>query len=154
ELRRSLGHILGIAECLEGFAAAAAARRQGRRAARLLGAAAALRETTGAPLPAADRALYQSVVRRIEQQLQPEAFEKEQAVGRALSTAQAIDYALADTSPGAPPRTARPSALTEREREIAQLVARGMTNREIADTLLLGRRTVSTHLEHIFAKLG
>jgi non-specific serine/threonine protein kinase len=29
-----------------------------------------------------------------------------------------------------------------------------MTNRQIADTLLLGRRTIGTHLEHIFAKLG
>ena len=44
--------------------------------------------------------------------------------------------------------------LTRREREIAALVARGFTNRQIAHKLLLPRRTVSTHLEHVFSKLG
>jgi non-specific serine/threonine protein kinase len=158
ELRRSLGNTLAVAECLEGFAAAAAARRQGRRAARLLGAAEALREITGAPLPATDRTAYEVVVRRIRQQLSPEGFAKEQALGRALNPDQAADFALLrDTAVEPVVATAREkalAALTEREREVAILVARGMTNRQIADTLLLGRRTIGTHLEHIFAKLG
>ena len=150
ELRRSLGNTLGIAECLEGFAAAAAALRQGRRAARLLGAAAALREITGAPLPTTDRQQYEAVLRRIHRQLSPEALAKEQAIGRTFAPAQAIDFALqlSDGQPGSR------AVLTRREREIAQLVARGFTNRQIAQTLLLARRTVSTHLEHIFSKLG
>jgi non-specific serine/threonine protein kinase len=154
ELRRSLGNTLGIAECLEGFAAAAAARRQVRRAARLLGAAAALRETSGAPLPSAERKQVEGVVRRIEERLNPDALTREQSAGRAMTLAQAVEYALARE--GAADAVRRPvsEVLTEREREVAQLVARGLTNRQIAARLLLARRTVGTHLEHIFAKLG
>ncbi len=44
--------------------------------------------------------------------------------------------------------------LTTREREVAALIARGKSNREIAETLVLGNRTVQTHIGNIFAKLG
>ena len=44
--------------------------------------------------------------------------------------------------------------LTPREREVAALVASGCTNREIAHQLMVAERTVETHLEHIFHKLG
>ncbi len=62
--------------------------------------------------------------------------------------------------PPPPRRTGRRAAkeqfggLTEREREVAALIARGQTNREIAATLFLGEETVVTHIKHIFAKLG
>ncbi len=45
------------------------------------------------------------------------------------------------------------SALTPRETEILQLIARGLSNRDAAETLGLSRATVRTHLEHIYAKL-
>jgi predicted ATPase/DNA-binding CsgD family transcriptional regulator len=154
ELRRSLGNTLGIAECLEGFATAAAARRHMRRAARLLGAAEALRESSGAPLPTPDRKQVEGVLRRIQQQLKPDALAREQSVGRALTYSQAIDYALAHNGEADAARGPAAVTLTEREREVAVLVARGLTNGQIADTLSLARRTVGTHLEHIFAKLG
>jgi DNA-binding NarL/FixJ family response regulator len=44
--------------------------------------------------------------------------------------------------------------LTAREREVAALVVRGKTNREIADALVLGDRTVQTHVSNILDKLG
>jgi DNA-binding NarL/FixJ family response regulator len=44
--------------------------------------------------------------------------------------------------------------LTPRQIEVLQLVARGMTNQEIAETLFLSRRTVHAHLRSIFHKLG
>lgn len=44
--------------------------------------------------------------------------------------------------------------LSEREREILSLIAKGMTNREIGEALYLSPLTVRTHLEHIFAKRG
>lgn len=51
-----------------------------------------------------------------------------------------------------PPVVANP--LTKRENEIAELVATGMTNREIADRLVIARRTAETHVDHILGKLG
>lgn len=44
--------------------------------------------------------------------------------------------------------------LSSREHQILALVARGFSNTEIAEELLIGRRTVATHLENIFAKTG
>jgi DNA-binding CsgD family transcriptional regulator len=44
--------------------------------------------------------------------------------------------------------------LTSREREIAELAARGHTNQQIADLLVLSRRTVGNHLSHAYMKLG
>jgi DNA-binding NarL/FixJ family response regulator len=55
-----------------------------------------------------------------------------------------------------PPGTAvspRLSQLTEREIEVLTLVGRGMSNSEIAETLLVSQTAVKTHLAHIFTKL-
>jgi DNA-binding CsgD family transcriptional regulator len=49
---------------------------------------------------------------------------------------------------------AEAAGLTAREREIAALIAHGMINREIAASLVLGERTVETHVGNILAKLG
>jgi DNA-binding CsgD family transcriptional regulator len=48
----------------------------------------------------------------------------------------------------------RQEGLTPAEQRVAELVAEGRTNREVAATLVLGERTVETHLTHIYAKLG
>lgn len=56
-----------------------------------------------------------------------------------------------------PPGAARPAeldALTDREVEVLRLVARGLSNGEIASSLFLSEATVKTHLTHILTKLG
>jgi len=45
------------------------------------------------------------------------------------------------------------AALTPREREVAALVARGLTNQQIAETLVVQRGTVANHVAHILGKL-
>ena len=47
-----------------------------------------------------------------------------------------------------------PDGLTAREREIAELIATGHTNREVADQLVLSTRTIEAHIRNIYAKLG
>ena len=52
------------------------------------------------------------------------------------------------------PTTAADGDLTAREREIAELVAAGRTNREVAAQLVLSERTIEAHLRNVYAKLG
>lgn len=47
-----------------------------------------------------------------------------------------------------------PSPLSVRKTQVAQLVARGLTNRQIAETLVLSERTTENHVQHILSKLG
>ena len=61
------------------------------------------------------------------------------------------------SSESAPPQVAERAGLdqlTQRQVEVLRLVARGMTNAEIAEVLFLSRRTVHAHLRTIFHKLG
>ncbi len=47
-----------------------------------------------------------------------------------------------------------PETLTERETEVLRLLAKGQSNKEIAQTLTIGEKTVKTHVSNILAKLG
>jgi DNA-binding NarL/FixJ family response regulator len=54
----------------------------------------------------------------------------------------------------APAPATLPDELTPREAEVLSLVARGLSNREIAETLVVSEATVKTHINHVFAKTG
>ena len=83
------------------------------------------------------------------------------AEGKTMSLHQAVEYALAEqkhaarapSTPEHPSAGAQPSNLTRREREVAALVAQGLTNRRIAQTLVISERTVENHVAHILNKL-
>ncbi|HVF18873.1 MAG TPA: LuxR C-terminal-related transcriptional regulator [Mycobacteriales bacterium] len=64
------------------------------------------------------------------------------------------DRVAADQPGGDPPLAARADGLTAREGEVLTLVATGMSNRAIAERLVISEKTVATHVGHIFAKLG
>ncbi|WP_329117128.1 ATP-binding protein [Streptomyces sp. NBC_01465] len=81
-------------------------------------------------------------------------FERLHAEGEVLGRDRAVAFAL-----GEPPavRTAPVGALealTRREREVALLVHEGLSNRLIAERLVISKRTADAHVEHILAKLG
>ncbi len=162
DVRVRLGNVLGVAECLEGFAGAAV-DDQPRRAVVLLGAAAELRERAGAPVPASEQGRYDQLRERARHQQSDESFAAASAEGRTLTMQAAIELATRAESPqvkqpAADPRIesdeGRGRPLTRRERQIARLVALGRSNREVAEELVVGVRTVETHLEHIFRKLA
>ncbi len=52
------------------------------------------------------------------------------------------------------PGSRSPLELTDRERDVAVLVAKGMTNREVAAELYVSPKAIDYHLGHIFGKLG
>ena len=70
----------------------------------------------------------------------------------ARSDVEAVLAAAGVKVPSAPP--GRPAGLTEREVEVLGLLARGGTNRQIADALRISAKTVGAHIEHIYTKVG
>jgi DNA-binding CsgD family transcriptional regulator len=72
----------------------------------------------------------------------------------ALVRAQALRSLLRGHAVRARVRAAASDALTEREREIAGLMASGLTNRSIAEQLVISETTVEVHVKHILSKLG
>jgi non-specific serine/threonine protein kinase len=143
--------------CLDLIGTALAARGASAadftRSAELYGAGDAMWETLNAPLQMGPAyAEFRTVAAaQCRAALGDEQFEDAERRGRAMSLPQAA--ALARSEPAAP-APASPRPLTRRERQIAALVAGGQGNREIAEQLFLSKRTVDSHIEHIFAKLG
>ncbi len=89
------------------------------------------------------------------------AFELAFAEGAAYSFEQAVALALGEDieaagagEPQARSRAGAPGGLTRRQREIAGLLAEGLTNKEIAARLVISQRTAETHVDHILSKLG
>jgi predicted ATPase/DNA-binding CsgD family transcriptional regulator len=151
----------GIARCLVGLGCWAVSTDQPLLAARLFGSAEALFDLLGSSLEIVDRAEYQRNLSTAHFHLNLPSFEMAWAEGRLLTLQQVIT--LSDqvassvkptlTSPIFSPKSMYPSNLTEREMEVLRLVAKGLTNSQIAHELVLSPRTVSTHLTSIFSKL-
>lgn len=79
------------------------------------------------------------------------------AAGRSLLDEKAMRALLSRTSATpdqSNPRALNPDGLTERESEVITLIAQGLSNQQIARTLVLGVSTVKTHINHILAKTG
>lgn len=158
ELKRCMDERLGVALCLEALAWMHAHSRP-RSAATLLGAADTLWKVMATSLEALPGLTpsHQSCETSVRAALGPKLFEASYSEGAAMDSGTAIAYALeerpAARGTAAPPR-ADLSRLTKREHQIAELVAAGLTNQEIASRLVISRRTVDSHVEHILSKLG
>jgi predicted ATPase/DNA-binding CsgD family transcriptional regulator len=162
-----IGNLIGEAYSLEVLAWLAADAGRYQRAAWLLGAAQTLWDRTGGRLSGSavlagyhDRSAAVAV-----NALGSPRYAELHAAGatRPLAQIAALAIAGADVLPDPPgPRPDADSGsgwvvsegLTAREREIAVLVASGLSNREIAARLVISKRTVDAHVNHIFAKLG
>jgi predicted ATPase/DNA-binding CsgD family transcriptional regulator len=160
---QDIGNLVGDAYPLEVFAWLAADAGRWRRAAWLLGAAAAVWERTGGRLSGSAllEGYHQRAVDLTSAALGAERYANAHTSGvdRPLSEVAALAIAGADELPDVPGHWAADAdlpddALTGREREIAELVASGLSNREIAARLVISKRTVDAHVNHIFVKLG
>jgi HD-GYP domain-containing protein (c-di-GMP phosphodiesterase class II) len=68
--------------------------------------------------------------------------------------AEAVEAVLAAAGHRAVRRTGGPAGLTAREVEVLRLIARGLSTKDVAERLVISRKTVANHVEHIYAKVG
>jgi predicted ATPase/DNA-binding CsgD family transcriptional regulator len=175
-LNQMCGQRLGIARGLEAFAALAAARRRPEQAVRLAGAACQLRESLGHPVGIGPR--VEQLLELARDRLGASTAAALFADGREMTVEDATRYALgSDQGLSGPGSSAAPDPawadparlaaaggprhdagashpLTPREHEIVLLIAQGLSNKEIADELVISPATAARHVANIFAKLG
>ncbi|HTT51202.1 MAG TPA: tetratricopeptide repeat protein [Streptosporangiaceae bacterium] len=171
QLSLATGQRLPVARGLQAFAALEARAGDQARAARLAGAAVELRAAAGhPPLSGARLAELLGPARKALGEPHASALLAE---GRALTADQAVSYAVRpgggaagpEPGPAGPiewalvprPRAAaggEMSTLTPRELEIAGLIARGLSNRAIAEELVISQATVARHVANMLTKLG
>jgi DNA-binding CsgD family transcriptional regulator len=161
-----LGDKIIAPESLEGLACIAASEGEVERAAKLFGAAQALCDAVGYHHTPEEAALREPYLATTRSRLGAAALEEAMAQGRAMRLEEAIEHALSGEEPSATPSsttTAQPSVssapehpagLTSREAEVLGLVASGLTSAKIAEELFLSPRTVNTHINSIYHKLG
>lgn len=145
------GPRLHIIYCLAALAGVAAQRGELLRAATLLGAVAAHFPDPGSRLEPPYRGDYEGTLARIRHGLTTAAFTQAQQAGAAMTFEQVLG--LAEAQP-APAKVQHGSPLTPRERQVAALVSRGLSNHEIARQMQVSPRTAETHVQHILNKLG
>jgi non-specific serine/threonine protein kinase len=157
ELTRQIHSPRIAASTIEALAWIAYERHDPPRAAVLLGAAEAMARAVGssAVIHSTLIAYQQECDQKTRQALGDKAFAKAYRRGEHLGFDAAIAYALDEHPPNAPRHANDPSTrLTKREHEVAILIAEGLTNRAIADRLVISPRTAQGHVEHILTKLG
>jgi non-specific serine/threonine protein kinase len=147
----------------EALAWSAASSGDGVRAARLFGAAQAIQQAIGTSLRALGHLarLHEEYEPKAREAIGDDRFERERQAGLEMEFDKAVDYALgeeAEPEPAPRPTAADAIAgmvpLTRREREVAALIAKGMSNKDIASALVISQRTAEGHVEHILAKLN
>ena len=177
DIRMEIGDKGGIAWCLEKMAEGiyleartqpAIRQSEGyQRAVCVYGAAATIRAPIGSVIDQADQTEYERNLAELRKRLGKEAFMKawvtgEQWIAQDQGLAAALELGLRETDldhteatliPDKKP-VVIPGGLSRREREVAQLIVQGKSNRDIAEALTVELKTVEAHINHIFNKLG
>jgi non-specific serine/threonine protein kinase len=146
----------GVGLSLESLAWIAGSERRDQRSAQLLGASQRMWRAMHTTL-SSFRSLedfHSETMSTVRARLGDRAFDVAWRRGSELSTAEAVALALERAVPSAPRAAADDSGLTRREREVAGLIAEGLSNREIAARLVVAQRTAEGHVENILSKLG
>jgi predicted ATPase/DNA-binding SARP family transcriptional activator/DNA-binding CsgD family transcriptional regulator len=154
--------------CLYLLACVTASREQPVRAARLWGAVEGMEEAYAVRVTPLTPSVsdYEGRLSIARSQLGEEAWSGAWAEGKAMALGQVVRYALSEEGEAEPPTLVAvheqqpplvdepTETLTRREREVALLVGRGLTNRRIAQELSISEHTVANHVGKILKKLG
>ena len=158
----------GIQYSLYVLACVAASQEQPVRAARLWGAVEGMQEDYGVNITPITVSFtdYKGRLKLARSQLDEEAWSGAWAQGKAMALERAVEYALSEVEEQEaptlvavpdqqqPPADEPSESLTPREQEVALLVARGLTNRQIAQELSISEHTAANHVRKILKKLG
>ena len=152
-IKREMDDQLGVGVCLETMSWISAAEGDSARSARLMGAAETVLRRVGMPIEASRGML--DYHRETEETLRASWSEKRvegaYAKGAAWDVDDAVAFGLGET---AVEGSDDQPVLTKREVEVAELVAGGLTNRQIATSLFISVRTAEKHVDHILGKLN
>jgi DNA-binding CsgD family transcriptional regulator len=152
-LIQRVGDHSGIALGIHALAWIAADRADWSHAARLTGAAEATWHSIPAQSPEPLRPFIDECARQGSEALGVAHWQAEYDRGGSLDRPAALALALGE-APSAVQRRRDGGPLTRRQREVAQLVAQGLTDREVAARLSISVRTAESHVEQILARLG
>ncbi len=157
QISQEFNDLLGIVLAIELLAWTDAAQERWERAATMLGAAQRIWPSVGYPMFGSRYfgAPHGDCAARTREAL-GSLFESAVGQGAGLTLDEAIAYALGPAKPATPPSAGRslPSSLTEREQQVADLIADGLSNRAIAEKLVISPRTAEGHVNQILRKLG
>lgn len=147
----------GIAWCLEKLAEAKYEQTEFQEATKIFGQAESIRAPLGSLIDPADLADYNHILSGLRSALGADEFAALWAEGATLRLDEVIDCALSE--PETSPESIRSEkekfgGLTRREREVAVLIAQGKSNREIAEAMTVGVKTIETYVTRILNKLG
>ncbi|MFI7166961.1 protein kinase [Rhodococcus erythropolis] len=156
-LLRKVNDRLNVSMCLQALAWIVAEGKDSTRAAVLMGASEKISRSVGSSIVILPGLTSFQVAseQKIRKSLGGPSFSAAHRKGVALGFQKAIDFALGERDQRTRTSTARPvSHLTKRELEVSELVAEGLTNKEIAARLVISPRTAQGHVEHVLIKLG
>lgn len=163
EFARSLQDTHIIAYCADDVAQLLGQQGPPERLARLLGGVDNLREILSLMRAPQEQAAHQELIAALRSHLSETKFAAAWAEGCDLAADRVAEEGLAILAPHISPQTgstddpkvsASPNPLSEREREVLRLVAKGLSNQQMADRLFITERTARFHVTSIFNKLG
>lgn len=162
-LCQDLGVPSDVAQELLALAGSLGALGEPVRAAHLFGAASAFLQRNGTLIDPSDQPEHDRNIALVRSQLGDKAFQEAWEEGQNMTLDQAIAYSnltydYSKMPPKSQPRrggsSSQAGGLTRREVEVALLIAKGKSNREIADEFVIAERTVEGHVSNILSKLG
>jgi non-specific serine/threonine protein kinase len=125
------------------------------KAAQIFGFAESLRASVGSVIDPVDQPEYQRIILGLQSVLGMDAFTAAWAEGKSMRLDDVIELALSEpVVESVLTEKEKFGGLTEREREVAVLIAEGKSNREISQAMTVGVKTIETYVTRILKKLN